>query len=590
MVVLRSIEEVFVYVLRFSMAFMLLICSSSAFSRDQTVGLFLNLEDSFEGYTVFAPLAYETTYLIDHDGLLVNSWESEYTPGNAAYFLDDGTLLRTMFTGVNPVFEAGGSGGGVQQFDWEGNLIWEYHYSSSTVHQHHDIEALPNGNVLIIAWEYKSRAEAIQAGRSPDLLSEDALWPDHVIEVRPTGPTTGEIVWEWHVWDHLVQDFDPSKDNYGVVGDHPELIDINFVTISGPNPGKADWNHTNGVDYNDELDQIVLSVRAFSELWVIDHSTTTAEAAGHSGGNSGKGGDLLYRWGNPEAYQAGDESDRKFYGQHDSQWIASGFPGDGNILTFNNGGRRPEGSFSTVDEIVPPVNEQGDYAYTPGEPYAPEEQIWIYMAENPEDFFSRAISGAERMPNGNTLICSGNWGTFFEVTPAGEIVWLYINPVVSDGPIHQGEEIPEQPHGNGTFNMVFKIRRYAPDFPGFEGHDLTPGDPIELDPISADYPYPSIHQLLTVDTVYPNPFSANTTLLYTLNASAMVSWSISDLCGRVLYSTGGEYQSSGDHVLRWYGRDMNGGYSSNGVYIMRISAHDDSGNVINSVKRLVLNR
>jgi len=144
---------------------------------------------------------------------------------------------------------------------------------------HHDVKTLPNGNVLLIAWEIKTLYEAIVAGRNPNYVSDQGLWPDHVIEVEPTGPTSGDIVWEWHVWDHLIQDFDPTKENYGVVGDHPELVDINYGASQ-----KLDIMHTNSIDYNEDFDQIMVSVCFYNEIWVIDHSTTTEEAAGHTGG------------------------------------------------------------------------------------------------------------------------------------------------------------------------------------------------------------------------------------------------------------------------------------------------------------------
>jgi hypothetical protein len=266
--------------------------------------------------------------------------------------------------------------------------------------------------------------------------------PDHVIEVKPTGPTTGDIVWEWHLWDHLIQDFDPRQNNYGVVTDHPELVDINF--------GKEnmDWNHINSIDYNEEFDQIILSSYGQDEIWIIDHSTTTEEAAGHTGGNSGKGGDILYRWGNPQAYRAGDLNDKKLFGQHDAQWIESGCPGEGNILVFNNGENRPNGKYSSIDEIVPPVDANGSYFYTPGNAYGPEEPIWIYTAENPTDFYSYRLSGAHRIPNGNTLVCDGPHGYFFEVTLDKELVWEYTNPYPSP-----------------LINQVFKIRHYEKNEP-----------------------------------------------------------------------------------------------------------------------------
>jgi len=221
--------------------------------------------------------------------------------------------------------------------------------------------------------ETKTRAEAIAAGRNPDYVSNTGFIPDHIIEVQPTGPTSGDIVWEWHVWDHLIQDYDSSKANYGVVADHPELVDINYRTSS-----IGDWMHTNSIDYHEEFDQILLSVCYFDEIWVIDHSTTTAEAASHSGGRNGKGGDLLFRWGNPETYRAGSTSDKKLFNQHDATWIDKGYPGAGNILVFNNGVGRQINSYSTVDEIVPPVNDNGIYYLEPGSSYGPENLIWSY--------------------------------------------------------------------------------------------------------------------------------------------------------------------------------------------------------------------
>jgi len=447
----------------------------------QTVGLFVNEEGSYNGYTLFAPLQYRTTYLIDNEGRLVQSWDSTYTPGNSVYLLENGNLLRTATPprGPNARFGTGGAGGRIEEFTWDGTLVWEFEYSSDQHLQHHDIERLPNGNVLMIAWEYKTAAEAIAAGRDPDLLAEGELWPDHIIEVEPTGATGGNIVWEWHVWDHLVQDYDPTRDNYGVVADHPELIDLNF---DGAGRGQADWNHINSVDYNAQFDQILLSVPRFSEVWVIDHSTTTEEAAGHSGGSSGKGGDLLYRWGNPQAYRAGDAVDRKLFSQHDAQWIESGLPGEGNILAFNNGNGRPGGAHSSVDEFAPPVDASGNYALTPGTAYGPEEQTWIYTAENPTDFFSGHISGAHRLPNGNTLICDGAHGAFFEVTSEGEMVWKYVNPVTGQGPLTQGDPISTGQKGQP--NQVFRTYRYGSDYAGLADKDLTPGDPIELYPDS----------------------------------------------------------------------------------------------------------
>src|SRR5213078_1927187 len=122
----------------------------------------------------------------------------------------------------------------------------------------------------------------------------------------------------WRVWDHLIQDADKEKKNFGDVAKHPERIDINFNAGGGKGGGNQDWTHTNALSYRADLDQIMMSVPSLNEVWIIDHSTTTAEAASHKGGKSGKGGDLLYRWGNPRAYAAGTRKDQTLFAQHNA--------------------------------------------------------------------------------------------------------------------------------------------------------------------------------------------------------------------------------------------------------------------------------
>ena len=251
----------------------------------------------------------------------------------------------------------GGEGGRIEEYDWNGTLVWTIDYYSATYIAHHDFTVLPNGNVIIIASEKKSYAEVIAAGFNPALLdpsvaSEGYMLPDYVIEVQPTRPVGGTVVWEWHIWDHLIQDFDATKNNYGVVANHPELVDPNGVG------GRVQqfWNHVNGIDYNAVLDQIMISVRGNSELMVIDHGITRTQAATHAGGRYGKGGDILYRWGYAQQYDRGTGNDRKLYQQHHTHWIEPGLPSAGNILIFNNGLGR---GYSSVDEIVPPASSSG---------------------------------------------------------------------------------------------------------------------------------------------------------------------------------------------------------------------------------------
>ena len=496
-------------------------------------GVRLHEPAAFEGYTLVAPYLATTTYVVDMQGEVVHQWESDATPAGAAYLLEDGSLLRCADT-ENDRFRSKGTGGRVQLFDWEGNLVWDYLVSDEERMQNHDFEPLPNGNVLVAAWDYRSREEAIATGFDPERASERGLWPCVLMEIRPVPPTGGEVVWEWNAWDHLVQDLDPSKDNYGDVGAHPELLNVNnrplFERLSETeDPDRlaelqeemrameeemralgytgdeddetegdfdggfgADFMHVNGVSYEPDLDLIVLSCWSLSEVLVIDHSTTTAEAAGHTGGRQGHGGDLLYRWGNPQNYGAGTDDDQQLFSQHDARWL----PGP-NLLVFNNdagrggrtgeeGGRRGR-RYSTVDEIVLPFDRKRGFAREAGAPFGPAAPVWSYRAENPEDFYGSFISGAHRLPNGNTFICEGPKGRLFEVTPDRRTVWEYVIPFeamtvdewwgrfgwgdmeMDTGDMEDMEGIEDREDVEDDFMVsqaAFRATRIAPDHPG----------------------------------------------------------------------------------------------------------------------------
>jgi len=469
-------------------------------------GLLLNTDAACGGYTLFTPLNSTKTYLVDLQGKLAHTWPSRYEPGQSVYLLEDGSILRAGREPENRHFGGGGIGGRVERIAPDGKVLWEYVCADEHRCQHHDIKPMPNGHVLIIAWEKRTREQAVAAGRDPQAMGGDEMWPDCVLEVAPRGSSGGRIVWEWHVWDHLVQDVDAGKPNYGVVAEHPERVDVNYRRTApretpaelrrlrslgyiggraseeeeededeqeeeGKNEneggedgeedrereegkegegskdenrnnkppmfrpagpfgfgGQPDWCHTNSIDYNEKLDQIVLGVHTFNEVWVIDHSTTTKEAAGHRGGRCGMGGDLLYRWGNPRAYGAGGAKDQMLFAQHDVRWIPDGSPGAGHLTIFNNGMGRTGGRYSSVVEIEPPIDSSGRYRKEPGKAFGPAQPSWEYTAADKSEFFSGHISGAERLPNGNTLICSGEQGRIFEVNASGKTVWEYINP------------------------------------------------------------------------------------------------------------------------------------------------------------------
>ena len=450
------------------------------YTGTRTVGLMTNTVGKvYDGYLLFAPKQNTMTYLINNEGRIMHKWAaSQYPPGQSVYLLENGNLLRSCMT-KGKLSSGGGEGGRVEEYDWNDNLVWQLDFSTETYMQHHDIRLLPNGNLLMLVIEKKSYAETLAAGFNPakfqpEIATTGMMLPDYVVEIKPTFPVGGTVVWEWHTWDHLIQDFDASKLNYGVVKSHPELV-------STAGDGKnlpSFWNHMNSIDYNAAFDQIALSVRGNSEVWIIDHSTTTAEAKGHTGGKRGKGGDLIYRWGNPFTYGAGTASDERYFQQHDVEWVRAGYPGAGNLTCFDNGLGR--GDYSTVEEFTPAIDANGNYAVTAGAAFGPANYTWVYKGTTANPMYSENISGAFRLPNGNTIICSGTVGRFLEVTTAGEIVWEYICPVDQNGVITQGNTPPADAARSGELmNSVFRVYKYPTNYAAFTGKTLTPGDYVE---------------------------------------------------------------------------------------------------------------
>jgi hypothetical protein len=356
-------------------------------------------------YTLYAIKDGTTAYLIDTNNTTYHSWSfsSNRKTGYSTYMMPGGTLVRTIARQGN-LLNGGGITGEVQKVNWNGTEIWDYVHSSATYCLHHDICPLTNGNVLMISYEVKTPAQVTQAGCSQNIT----IWSEKIIEVQPTGATTGAIVWEWHVWDHLCQNFNPAKDNYVTsILQHPELININYNT-------SQDWMHMNGIDYNEELDQITFSSHFLNELYVIDHSTTTAQAAGHTGGNSGKGGDILYRWGNPAAYQASGTN--VFHVVHDSHWIPNDCPNAGYLVGFNNNGISM--SQSSVDLISPPYNGY-NYSITLGQSFLPTTYNWRHSCNG----HTNSEGMSQQLPNGNLIVCISQSGYFYEINPSGSIIW-----------------------------------------------------------------------------------------------------------------------------------------------------------------------
>ncbi len=437
--------------------------------KSQTVGVTEYTDEVESGFTLFSPLTNSFTYLIDECGQVINEWDIPGVPGMMAKLTDEGNIVKGLRIG-SPFFVAGGLAGLLESYDWEGNLIFSYNLNDTSFHSHHDFEILPNGNILVLGWGLVSQEKAISLGRTA--THPNGIFTEKIIELLPINESNFEVIWEWDVFDHLIQNINDTLPNFGNPIDYPEKININYT--NGSALIIPDWLHCNSLDYNPQLDQIILNSRNFGEFWILDHSTTTEEAKTNEGGNAGMGGDILYRWGNPHAYDAGLPEELMLHGQHDANWVKEGNPGEGNVMIFNNGLGRPDGSYSTIDEVIPPIDGLNYILET--DKFGPDSSTIIYGEfDGPQSFFSQRISGSQKLPNGNTLICIGGSGNLIEINENKEVVWRYINP--SGNFISSQGDSPQS-----VSNSIFQVIKYAPDFKGFEDKDVTPGEKIELNP------------------------------------------------------------------------------------------------------------
>lgn len=396
-------------------------------------------EKAYNGYTVISPNTATTSYLIDMKGDVVHEWKTKFRPGLYAELLPNGNLLRGIRF-KKDIVPFGGSGSGVQELDWDGNVVWEYIISDKAKVQHHAFQRLENGNTLMLAWESKSYDEAMAKGRKAGTIPTTdgatyagtkygGIWPDFVVEID----TEGKEVWSWHAWDH--------------VGTGENQFDINFILPMDGYYGDSDWTHLNALDYIPETDQLLLCSRNFGEIYLIDK----------------KSGEMEYRWGNPSAYGKGkapsflDAGDQKLFGPHSAKWL-----GDGKVLIFDNGWQNPEKNHSRVLILDTKI----------------DKIVWEYKAKNLNSFYSGFQGAVQMLENGNILVTSTNTGHVFEITVGKkpEIVWEFINPWLKNKAV----ALLTNEHGivnsgaiNLMFNYVHRAYRYAPDYAGLKEKDLS---------------------------------------------------------------------------------------------------------------------
>jgi len=407
---------------------------------------------------LYTPTNSTQTYLVDAGNNPIFQWSSAYDAGQSAFLLSDGSILRAASINAiapenrfvaayhkshNDIFQIGGI---VERIAKDGSVAWTYQYYGDTYAPHHVATVLPNGNLLMPVWRYHSEDEAKALGRDPKHLTSGGLWIDSLIEVQPgSGGSGGQIVWEWHASDHLIQSFDKSKANYGDLAAHPERIDINYG--KGENVPE-DFMHVNSAFYIEDLDQIVVTLYHYSELWVIDHSTTTEEAKGSQGGKYGRGGDLLYRWGNPAAYGHTDYKGFQLSAVHDPKWLSQ----ERHFILFDNNIADPtrglHGGNSMLVEIAPPITAEGTYTLGEDGIYGPAQTVLAADL----GIQASSVGTAERRPDGNFLSCN---------CPASQTIW-----VDASGAVIANTNIWQNTTKDSENTQVFRLVGYAKSDPG----------------------------------------------------------------------------------------------------------------------------
>ena len=466
--------------------------SVQAYERLQgpTELLFCNKEKALNGYTLFG--VGNRTFLLDLDGRVVHTWPIGTNP----HLLDNGNI-------VDAGKDDPSGSQSFKEMDWDGKTVWEYIEKREGYAAHHDWVRIFNKQLnapttLYIANKSISSAQAIAAGADPKKLSNrDDGQMDTIVEVD----MQGNVVWEWWFFDHVVQDFDTTKPNHvgtgKTIADFPGRINLNMPG----KPLKRDWLHCNSLDYNPESGHLVIN-SVHGELYVIDHDGTFVAGDAKAGITkaASPAGDFLYRFGDPARYGQGEPprvlenwdnattGHKQMGGSHHATWIPAGQPGAGHLMVFNNGQylyqRTPQSSILEINPFLDTNGrDTGKYVNPPDAGYRREtydhdthnqprqiskQVTWSYRSVNSHGFFSHIGCSGQRLPNGNTFICSDTEGHFFEVTSEGKLVWEYINPVTREGPVKVlGDVLP-------MVNSAFRAFRYPADHPAFKGRDLIP--------------------------------------------------------------------------------------------------------------------
>jgi len=411
--------------------------------------------NAMNGYTLFAPSGETVSYLIDMEGYIVHSWDVGTTPGLHDRLLVDGNLLRGYRPGVPGGFNPriGGAAGGVREYTWDNEMVWDHVAQTATSIQHHTffrVETGPQaGTTFILAWEFVSCEDAFALGRNEGTCDEGVgLGPDWIYQIN----MDQEVIWSWRVWDH--------------VGEGPNQFAINAQT-DPVNQSNQDWTHGNTVEYDHNSGMVIFNSRNWGEFFLIDHAGTFVEGdpAQSIANAAGPAGDIMFRWGNPCNYGAGDcprfndDGDQEIFGEHCVVFLGTGdnvnFGDYGNILIFDNGWQRSQGNRSRSVEVAPDMQD-----------WLATEVVWTYQSGDQGSFYTAYQGGTQRLANGNTFITSTGEGHLFQVTPGGSVVWDFVNPRRTNG-------VAQCWNFDNRNSSIHRAHQYSPDYPGLAGKDLS---------------------------------------------------------------------------------------------------------------------
>jgi hypothetical protein len=475
----------------------LAMTASSVYAASQLYGptglIYYNKTKTYPGYIIFAGGG--EGWIMDNEGNVCHNF-----PFYGRDLYPDGHMLNSARDDQDMP--------GFLEQDWDMNIYGRAFVppDRSYIRPHHDQIRVFNNKVddytimMICRFSDKTVEDAIANGAGPQcktVRENQDPYDDGIVE----WDRAGNIIWEWRFWDHMVQDYDSTKLNYGdpTAPENWGKLDINVGSNSWDRQGMSpDWNHCNSFHYNEALDQIVINSREHGEWYVINHNLTTEEAAGPAG-------DFLFRWGNPANYGQGEiptfnyNGDEQIFGTHDIQWIPDyeypggpPMPGAGNFLMFDNGTNRPCVGWvahSAIIEVNPydgPMTNgvyvwQQDAGYTYDSVYGNRSNqiVWGYCAPEAnrwnKGMYSAHTSGCNRLPNGNTFMLASEEGhlvevasDFSSVTAVDEVVWEWVCPFVG------GDVVTVVGPGQGNSISTGRANKYSIDYPGWAGLDLTP--------------------------------------------------------------------------------------------------------------------